>query len=81
LSGHDYKEGEIKGSFTTELPFNDPGWKHSPWKFSFELQTDTGYLICELSHTGTTNRVYGFDRQGFDLPVEISTKVFPLSNP
>lgn len=78
ISGHKYNEGELKGSFTTKIPFNDPGWTHSPWTFSFVLQSDTGYFICELSHPLTSNRVYGFDRQGFDLPAEVIHSVFPL---
>ena len=77
ISGHEYTGNELKGSFQTQNAYNDErGKNHSPWIFTYIIEPETGNLICELDHRMTSNRIYGWDRNGNVLPSEITEKYF-----
>jgi len=77
ISGVEYQAGELKGQFNTNRAYNDSkGEGYSPWIFSYVIEPDTGFLICELEHRMTNNRIYGWDREGNELPLEILGKHF-----
>ena len=85
LSGEDYEtnsrdysdEGGLKtGKFLTKRPYDDKDWRLSPWNFSFVLEKETGYLVCELGHRMTNNRIHGWDRGGNELPDAILHRYF-----
>lgn len=77
ISGTDYIEGKLNDSFPTNKAYNDKKWEnHSPWIFSYIIESDTGYFICELVHRMTNNRIYGWDREGNELSSEITEKYF-----
>ncbi|MDE0659259.1 MAG: hypothetical protein OXI79_06365 [Gammaproteobacteria bacterium] len=85
LSGEDYEthssdyvdDGGLRtGKFLTKHPYDNKDWKLSPWHFSFVLEKDTGYLVCELEHRMTNNRIHGWDRRGVELPDEILHRHF-----
>lgn len=75
-SGFKYQEGKLVGEFSTKKPFNNEKTEHSAWIFSFIIETCTGFLICELDHRMTNNRIYGWDREGNELSTEITHKHF-----
>lgn len=75
-SGYEYDGKDLQGFFQTDRPYNNSDYKYSPWTFSYVYVTETGYLICELSHRMTNNRIYGWDAMGNELPYEISKKYF-----
>jgi len=74
-SGYEY-DGKQRGFFQTDRPYNNSGYQHSPWNFSFVIEPETGYLICELSHRMTNNRIYGWDALGNELTYELTKKYF-----
>ncbi len=76
LSGEKYVGTEHFGTFETDSPFEDKQHKGSSWIFTFVFDPETGYLICELSHRMTNNRVYGWDYEGNELSNDITTKYF-----
>ena len=76
ISGKEYETGKLKGSFSTDRPYNDPDWKYSPWIFSYVIELETGYFVCEIVHRMTNNRIYGWDSEGNELPSEITDKYF-----
>lgn len=77
ISGKDYLGNELKGSFPTQKAYNDPKWKkHSPWIFTYIIEPEPGYLICELVHRLTNNRIFGWDKVGNVLPDQIIEKYF-----
>lgn len=78
ISGTEYIENKLSGKFRTLYPFNDREWKLSPWLFSFILEAKSGFLICEINHRMTNNRVFGWDQEGNKLPNEITSKYFEL---
>ena len=76
-SGKEYTEGKKQDSFPTNRAYNDKKWeKYSPWIYSYVIDTDTGFFICELDHRMTNNRIYGWDREGNELSPEITRKYF-----
>lgn len=78
-SGKKYAEEELKGRFSTNRAYNNEKWKnHSPWLFSFVIELETSYLICELDHRMTNNRIFGWDKDGNELSNEIKEKYFKL---
>ena len=76
--GRVYLRGLEAGSFMTKRPYNDPDWKLSPWRFTFLLEYETGYFVCELAHKMTNDRAYGWDQDGNELPEEILSRFFHL---
>ena len=77
ISGTVYIEGKLNDSFPTNKAYNDKKWEnHSPWFFSYIIESDTGYFICELEHRMTNNRIFGWDRDGNELSSEITEKYF-----
>lgn len=77
ISGTDYIEGKLNDSFPTNNTYNDKKWEnHSQWIFSYIIESDTGYFICELEHRMTNNRIFGWDRDGNELSSEITEKYF-----
>jgi hypothetical protein len=76
ISGYDYKQGKLKGSFSTDRPY-DGDWDLSPWRFAYVFQIDTGFLFCELSHRMTNNRTFGWDYEGNEIAEEFIDKIFP----
>lgn len=76
ISGFEYNGDETFGYFMTDKPYNNTDYKHSPWFFTYKFEKDTGYLICELSHRMTNNRVYGWDQFGNELSEDITKKFF-----
>jgi hypothetical protein len=75
--GMEYEGEELQGQFLTRRAFNDDKWeKLSPWIFSYVIEPDTGYLICELDHKMSNNRIFGWDRDGNELPKTITNKYF-----
>ncbi len=76
-SGKEYTGDELNGQFSTQRAYNDEKWKnHSPWLFSYVIEPDTGYLICELEHRMTNNRIFGWGKDGIELPSDITEKYF-----
>ena len=76
-SGMEYKGNELKGHFSTQRAYNDKKWEDfSPWIFSYVIESDSGNLICELEHRMTNNRIFGWDKDGNELPTEITEKYF-----
>ena len=78
VSGYPFDDRPLEDRFMTDRPNNRVDWKYSPWAFSYIYQTDTGYLICELVHRMTNNRVYGWDKYGTNLDNEITEAIYPL---
>lgn len=76
LSGENYENSEHSGTFMTSKPYNNEKYKLSPWIFSFIFNSETGYLICELTHRMTNNRIYGWDYSGNELTNDILHKYF-----
>ncbi len=77
ISGKEYKEGKLRDKLYTHNAYNDNIWEqYSPWVFSYVIEPDTGYFICELAHRMTNNRIYGWDREGNELGTEITEKYF-----
>ena len=76
ISGYEFTFTELKGRFSTPYPNNDRKWKYSPWIFTYIIEEETGNLICELEHRMTNNRIYGWDKEGNELPIEILSKYF-----
>jgi len=74
--GHEYDGKSLHGLFQTTRPYNNKEYNLSPWNFSFVIEPNTGYLICELSHRMTNNRIYGWDSDGNELTYEITKKYF-----
>jgi len=66
---------EVIGAFSTDRPY-DKQWDLSPWWFTYILEPETGFLICELDHRMTNNRIYGWDRKGNELTSVIKEKYF-----
>ena len=64
------------GKFLTKYPYNDRDWKLSPWRFTFVLEKETGYFVCELYHRMTNPRICGWDQEGNKLPDEVLHKFF-----
>jgi hypothetical protein len=78
ISGHEYSGDNLKGSFATNRAYNDKKWeKHSPWIFSYIIDYQNEYLVCELAHRMTNERVYGWDKEGNSLKQQILDKYFP----
>lgn len=77
VSGMPFLYIENRGHFETAFPFNDKEWAHGPWNFAYVIDEDTGNLFCELEHRLTNNRVFGWDKNGNDLPDELVEKYFP----
>lgn len=76
-SGKEYTGEPLKGRFSTKRAYNDETWEnHSPWLFSYVIDPETGYLICELEHRMTNNRIFGWDKEGNELPSGITDKYF-----
>lgn len=76
-SGKEYTGEELNGQFSTQSAYDDDKWKnHSPWLFSYVIEPDTGYLICEIEHRMTNNRIFGWDKEGNELSTEIKEKYF-----
>ena len=76
-SGKEYLGKELHGDFSTTRAYNDEKWEsHSPWIFSYVIEPETGYLICELVHRMTNNRIFGWDKDGNDLLSDITGKYF-----
>lgn len=75
VSGEVYRGG-IEGNFLTKYPNNNRDWKYSPWRFTFVLEKETGYFVCELSHRMTNNSIYGWDQEGNELSDEVLHKFF-----
>lgn len=76
-SGKEYTGNETKGHFSTKRAYNDAKWEnHSPWIFTFVIEFDTGYLICELEHRMSNNRIFGWDKDGNELSTDITEKYF-----
>ena len=73
-AGRPYPEGIMEGELETTKPYNQEG-KYL-WLFTFVIEPDTGYLICELIHRMTNNRIFGWDRTGNKLSREITDKYF-----
>jgi hypothetical protein len=78
ISGHDYKDGELKGWFRTMRPYNKSEWDISPSDFSYIFHRDTGFLICELSNRIYGKKFYGWEYEGSELPEEIVKSNFPI---
>ncbi|MCA9836463.1 MAG: hypothetical protein KC422_06100 [Trueperaceae bacterium] len=76
ISGHAYSGKALKGRFSTKRPYNQDDYPYSPWLFSYIIELDTGNLICELVHRMTNNRIYGWDREGNELPETVLYKYF-----
>jgi len=76
VSGFEFTFTEAKGQFFTPFPYNDREWKLSPWIFTYVIEEETGYLICELEHRMTNNRIYAWDTLGNELPEFVSAKYF-----
>ena len=76
ISGKPYDGNALKGRFSTSAPYNNQKYKYSPWLFTYVIEPDTGYLICELVHRMTNNRIYGWDRKGNELSWEIRERYF-----
>ncbi|OFY38417.1 MAG: hypothetical protein A2309_14210 [Bacteroidetes bacterium RIFOXYB2_FULL_35_7] len=76
ISGTEYIDYEISGKFMTKYPYNNKEWSLSPWSFTFILEENTGYFICELDHRMTNNRIIGWDQDGNKLSSEITSKYF-----
>lgn len=77
ISGFEYVDNSLEGSFTTNRPY-DKDWDLSPWLFLFQFHKDTGYLLCELNHRMTNNRPFGWDFYGNELPYEIIKTIYPI---
>jgi hypothetical protein len=75
ISGHEFK-GELSGFFQTKKPYDNDEYKGSPWTFRYKFIKETGYLICELAHRLTNNRIYGWSQEGNELSKEITNKYF-----
>ena len=76
-SGKEYTGEDLKGEFSTKRAFNDDKWEnHSPWFFSYVIEPDTVYLICELEHRMTNNRLFGWDKDRNELSTDIKEKYF-----
>ena len=76
-SGKEYSGKELKHQFLTNKAYNDTKWEnHSPWLFSYVIELETNYLICELEHRMTNNRIFGWDKDGNELSSEIKEKHF-----
>ena len=76
ISGFEFTFSELKGQFQTPYPYNNKKWDLSPWHFTYIIEEDTGNLICEIVHRMTNNRIYGWDKEGNELPQEILDKYF-----
>lgn len=77
ISGTEYIVGKLNDSFPTNKAYNDKKWEnHSPWIFSYIIEPESGYFICELVHRMTNNRIFGWDREGNELSSEITKKYF-----
>jgi hypothetical protein len=76
ISGFEFSFVELKGRFTTPFPYNNKEWKLSPWIFNYVIESETGYLICELDHRMTNNRIYGWDKEGNVLPQGVLGRYF-----
>lgn len=77
ISGKEYEGEELKGHFSAQRAYNDKKWEYySPWIFSYVIEPDSRNLICELVHRMTNNRIFGWDRNGNELPNEIIEKYF-----
>jgi len=76
ISGKEYIENNLRGEFLTDRPYNNDEYDLSPWIFTFFFEQKTGYLICEIVHRLTNNRIYGWDSNGNELDVQITTKYF-----
>ena len=78
-SGKEFTGEELSGSFLTNRAYNDKKWENlSPWNFSYVIEPDTGNLICQLEHKMTNNRIFGWDKEGNELPKEITEKYLSL---
>ena len=77
LSGYEYDGKSMTGHFETDRPYDADDWRLSAWIFSFEFDTNTGYLYCELDHRMTNNRVSGWDQNGNELSLDLLEKVYP----
>ena len=76
-SGKEFSGEALKGRFSTTRAYNDPKWEqYSPWIFSYVIEADTGNLICQLVHRMTNNRIFGWDREGNELPSDITEKYY-----
>lgn len=76
-SGKEFHGEDLSGTFETNRAYNDQKYEnHSPWFFSYVIEPETGNLICELEHRMTNNRIYGWDREGNELPKDITNKYF-----
>ncbi|MEO0469148.1 MAG: hypothetical protein AAF206_05970 [Bacteroidota bacterium] len=76
LSGKHFDGKSYQVKIRTEFPYNNREWQYSPWLFSWVIESESGYLICELVHRMTNNRIHGWDREGNELPAEISHRHF-----
>jgi len=76
-SGKEYEGDELEGQFLTNRAYNvEVTKKTSHWIFSYVIEADTGNLICELEHRLTNNRIYGWDKDGNELPNKLTEKYF-----
>lgn len=76
-SGQHFRGREREGKFLTKRAYNDEKWEqYSPWIFNYIIESDTGNLICELEHKMTNNRIYGWDKDGNELPEKITLQYF-----
>lgn len=76
ISGIKHTKYGVKSYFLTNEPYCNKDWNHGPFNFSFVIEPDTGNFICEMSHRLTNNAVSGWDRNGNELPKEITSKYF-----
>jgi len=76
ISGHEFDGKKLSGYFETNRSYDNNEYKGSPWIFSYKFIKETGYLICELAHRLTNNRIYGWNQSGDELNEVVTNKYF-----